>query len=274
MNGFCSNVRFPLSSTTTAGVLFIALTFGLVGCVSSSSIVNQGLSSASEAAGEQIGKAIGAEIARSANLPPAGSAQYNQFMVSQAQVMFSYAFSAGGMWPAQAQFESGEWATYQLRSADGGTALDTLERAFLKTTDEGHEWWRIRGVHDGEAWVYEALLDTTRQEVVRLRTKDPEGKVGEVPVTEKTLYSPPQRLTQESIEGATTETEQVNTPAGTFAARRVEYTGAGQGGTVTWFMSEEVPGHVVRYQASRSGSRYTSDLLGYGSDATTQLESY
>ncbi|MEF8795184.1 MAG: hypothetical protein V5A48_01915 [Salinivenus sp.] len=246
----------------------------LTGCFSASSVVDEGLDSAADAAGEQVGKALGAEIVRAANLPPPGSARYDQVMVQQAQIMFSYAFSAGGVWPAEAQYESGEWASYQVRAAEGETALDTLERAFLKRTDDGNEWWRVRGVQGGETWVYEALLDPEQEEVLRMRTRDPKGKVGEVPVAEKTVYRPPQRLTEESVEGATTGTEQVEIPAGTFTARRVEYSGMGSGGTVTWFLSDEVPGHVVRYQASRNGNRYTSSLVDYGTDATTRLSSY
>jgi len=30
----------------------------------------------------------------------------------------------------------------------------------------------------------------------------------------------------------------------------------------------------VRYRAARSGNRYTSSLLDYGTDATTRLNSY
>lgn len=246
----------------------------LTGCFSASSVVDEGLGSAAGAAGEQVGKALGAEIVRAADLPPPGSARYNQVMVSQAQIMFAYAFSAGGQWPAEAQYGPGEWASYEVRTAEGETALDTLSRAFLTRTDDGNEWWRVRGAQDGEAWVYEALLDPKQEEVVRMRARDPEGKFGEVPVTEKTVYRPPQRLTEESVDGATTGTEQVETTAGTFTARRVEYSGMGSGGTVTWFLSDEVPGHVVRYQASRNGSRYTSSLLNYGTDATTRLDSY
>jgi len=146
-------------------------------------------------------------------------------------------------------------------------------RAFLTTTEDGDQWWRVRGVQNGETWVYEALLDPEQETVVRLRSRDPKGKVGEVPVTEQTVYRPPQRLTEESVEGATTGTEEVDTPAGTFAARRVEYSGMGDG-TTTWFLADEVPGHVVRYRAARNGTPYTSSLLDYGTDATTQLNSY
>jgi hypothetical protein len=257
-------------------VLAAALLAGgtLSGCFSPGAAVQEGIESATSAAGEQVGQALGAEIAQSANLPPAGSARYNRFMASQAQVMFSYAFSAGGMWPAQATYKPGEWATYRVRTSEGGAALDTLERAFLTTTEEGNEWWRVRGTQDGESWVYEGLLDPEQETVVRLRAKDPNGEVGEVPVTEQTVYRSPRRLTEESVDGATTGTQEVTTPAGTFTARRVEYSGTPSGGTVTWFLVEEVPGHVVRYRTSQGENQYTSSLLDYGTDATTQLNSY
>jgi hypothetical protein len=275
---------FPLGSTDPSSRraepsvalllgLVLAVGAGLTGCFSPSSVVDEGLDSAADAAGEQVGKALGAEMVRAADLPPPGSARYNRVMVQQAQIMFSYAFSAGGSWPAEAAYEPGEWASYQIRTAEGETALDTLERAFLTPTDDGAEWWRVRGVQDGERWTYEALLDPEQEEVLRMRARDPDGEVGEVPVTEQTVYRPPQRLTEESVEGATTGTEPVDTPAGSFTARRVEYSGAA-GGTVTWFLSDEVPGHVVRYRTARNDKRYTSSLLDSGTDATTQLDSY
>jgi len=69
--------------------------------------------------------------------------------------------------------------------------------------------------------------------------------------------------------------EQVDTPAGTFSTRRVEYTGGMGSGTVTWNLSEEVPGHVVQYRTQdEQGNAWTSTLVDYGSDATTTLDSY
>ena len=164
-----------------------------------------------------------------------------------------------------------------LRWKHGTTtlALDTLERAFLKTTEDGNEWWRVRGIQDGETWVYEALLDPSTSEVRRLRSRDPNGEVGEVPVTEETVYQPPQRLTEESIEGATEGTEEITTPAGTYTARRVEYQGQMGSGAVTWHLSDEVPGHVVRYQIEGDGEQpWTSTLIDMGTDASTLLNAY
>lgn len=264
----------PLRIALACSILLVGLAGGLSGCFSPGAAVQEGLDAAGDAAGQTVGEALGAEIVRAADLPPPGSARYNQVMLSQAQIMFSYAFSAGGMWPAEASYEPGEWTRYRVEATGGETALDTLERAFLKRTDDGNEWWRIRGVQDEEGWVYEALLDSEQEEALRLRTKDPEGEVGEVPVTEETIYRPPRELTEESIEGATEGTESVETPAGTFTARRVEYTGTASGGAVTWFLSEEVPGNVVRYEGRREGEEWTSMLLDYGTDATTRLNAY
>lgn len=246
----------------------------LQGCSTVGNAVSSGVSSASSAAGEVVGKAVGQQIASAADLPTAGTGQWNQFMVSQAQILFNYAFSAGGMWPAEATYEEGEWAKYRSGN-EGEEGLNTLERAFLTTTDDGNEWWRVRAVQNEETWVYEALVDPEQGEVVRLRSKDPEGNVGEVPVTEKTVYNPPQRLTEESVEGATTGTEEVDTPAGTFTARRVEFTGGMGGGDVTWFLSDSVPGHVVKYRvADTEDEGWENVLVDYGSDATTVLDSY
>lgn len=245
----------------------------LSGCFLVGEAVETSVNSAASAAGEEVGEAIGQQLAPAVNLPAYGTGAWNRFMVSQAQILFGHAFSAGGMWPAQATYEPGEWVQYRATvSGESEAALDTLERAFLKETEDGNEWWRVRGFQQGNRWIYEALVDPARGEVVRLRAKDPEGNVGEVPVTENTVYRSPQRLTEESVEGATVGTENIETPAGTFSARHVEY----QGGTITWYLSEEVPGHVVKYQVEnqQQEAAWTSTLVAYGTDATTMLDSY
>lgn len=260
--------------------LFIALLVlgvGMAGCFVVEETVRTGASTAGATVGERIGAAVGQQIASAADLPPAGTGQWNQFMVVQAQVLFSYGFSPGGMWPEEATYEEGEWVRFQYEAADDGEAgLNTLERARLTTTEDGNEWWRIQATNEEDTWIYEALIDMEQEEVLRLRSKDPEGNVGEVPVTERTVYHAPQRLTEESIEGATVGQEDVDTPAGRFTTRRVEYTGGAGGGTVTWFLSDEVPGSVVRYrtQEADADEAWIGTLVDYGSDATTVLDSY
>jgi hypothetical protein len=263
-------------SSFFALIAVVGLAVAIAGCSVAEQAARTTVGSASEAAGEQVGQAIGQQIASSANLPNAGTAQWNRFMASQAQVLFNYAFAANGMWPAEANYEPGEWVQYEMSAdGEGQAALQTLERAFLKTTEDGQEWWRVKAQQEEDTWVYEALLDPERGEVVRLRSKDPEGNVGEVPVTERTVYQEPQQLTEESVEGATVGEESVDTPTGTFTARKVQFQGGMGGGNTTWFLSEEVPGHVVQYRVQgNQGDAWISTLSDYGSDTTTTLDSY
>lgn len=183
----CITLVRPSSLTVTLSAVVLAAV--LSGCFLVQEAAQTTVGAASEAAGQEVGEAIGARVASAAQLPTAGTAQWNQFMVSQAQVLFSYAFAANGMWPAEATYEEGEWVRYESRTAEGETAgVQTLERAFLTTTEDGNEWWRVRAQQEEDTWVYEALINPERGEVVRLRSRDPEGNVGEVPVTERTVY--------------------------------------------------------------------------------------
>ena len=266
---------------TVTSILFaFVLTGGLAatlsGCFLAQEAAERTVGAAAEQAGEEVGRSIGQQIAPSANLPASGTTQWNQFMASQAQVFFNYAFAANGMWPAEAEYEEGEWVQYRVQTAEGGEAgIQTLRRAFLKTTEDGNQWWRVEAQQGEDTWVYEALLDPEKGEALRLRSKDPKGNVGEVPVTERSVYQSPQRLTEESIEGATVGEEQIDTPAGTFTAEKVEYKGGMGGSTTTWFLSEQVPGHVVQYRVEGTqNNAWVSTLAEYGSDATTTLNSY
>ncbi|WP_263788395.1 hypothetical protein [Salinibacter grassmerensis] len=54
----------------------------LPGCFLAQEAAESTVGAASEAAGEEVGKAIGARVASAANLPTAGTAQWNPFMVS------------------------------------------------------------------------------------------------------------------------------------------------------------------------------------------------
>ena len=254
-------------------LLFLGGSLLLAGCWSVQSAIDSGMSAAGEAAGERVGTAIGERLAATVNLPAAGTAQWNRFMAAQAQVFFSYAMTAGGYWPGSVTYASGEWTRFELEGQEGEGVQYRFERAYLGDS-EANQWWRVSAEYDEGSWVYEALVDTSAGRLVRLRARDPEGNVGEIPVTEETVYPSRQELTEESIEGATTGTVDISVPAGTFTAQRVEYQGMGTG-TITWWLSEDVPGGVVQYQVSDDGEEvWTSRLVEYGGDATTVLDSF
>ena len=143
--------RSSSSPNLLFAVLFVGLSsVALSGCFLVESAVETGVNSAAGAAGEEVGEAVGQQLAPAVQLPTYGTGAWNRFMVSQAQVLFSRAFTAGGMWPAQAFYAPGEWARYQSTvsgesstvSGESEAVLDTLERAYLKETEDGSQWWR------------------------------------------------------------------------------------------------------------------------------------
>lgn len=244
------------------------------GCGAVDSAVDSGMRAAGSVVGERVGTALGEQLAARANLPAFGTAQWNRFMAAQAQVFFAYALSAGGYWPAESVYEPGEWTRFRIETPEDETFLYEFERALL-TESEGRQWWRITAEYDEGSWTYEALVDTAESRLLRLRAKDPEGNVGEIPVAEHSVYPAPQKLTAESLEGATTGVETVTVPAGSFTARRVEFTGVGGRGTVSWWLAEEVPGEVMRYRVTEEGEPvWTSVLVSHGEGASTRLDSF
>lgn len=262
---------YPITKLVITATLTVVLNLG---CGTVERAVDTGMQAVGQTAGERVGEALGDRLAARVNLPAAGTAQWNRFMASQAQVFFNYAISAGGYWPGNVNYTPGEWTRFQIETVDDEGTQYEFERAFLSTA-EGDQWWRISAEYDGGSWIYEALIDTTKQQMVRLRAQDPDGNIGEIPVTERTVYHSPQELTEESLEGATTGTEEVIVPAGSFTARRIEFSGMSGSSTVTWWLADDVPGEIVKYQVTQDEEIvWSSNLVEYGSGATTTLDSY
>lgn len=205
--------------------------------------------------------------------PAAGSAAWNQAMTMQAQIAFTYAFSAGGLWVGEAGYKPGEYTKFRWEAK--GEDSVTMERAFLKKLDDGKEWWRVAWSDEEDTWLWEALLDPESGRVLRMRARDPDGETGEIPVTGDAIYTPPAELTKESVQGATVGSEKVDTPAGAFQARHVVYSAAG-GGKIEWWMTDRVPGGVVKYlfDDGQGRSDWTSSLAEHGKDAKTILGVY
>lgn len=246
------------------------------GCSTVTDAVMGGTERAVErAVSERVEQAVYARVAPAGDLPPYGGGQWNVFMVTQAQVIFAYSFSAGGYWVGENAFEPGDYTVFEWVDSEDDTTVE-LEKALLRVEDDGREWWRVSWSDEEGAWVYEGLLDPEEERMVRLRAKDPEGNVDEVPITEdQTVYYAPAEVTDESVEGATVGRETITTPAGTFDTRHVVYSSQTEEGRVEWWINDDVPGGVVKYAATDEGANlWTSTLIRTGSDATTELDSF
>ncbi|MBS2020986.1 MAG: hypothetical protein JST92_01135, partial [Deltaproteobacteria bacterium] len=101
---------------------------------------------------------------------------------------------------------------------------------------------------------------------------DTEGH--EMAVTDNATYRPPQRLSKQSIEGATVGSEAVTVPAGSFNAKKVVFGDMAQ--SHTWYIVDSVPGGTVKQTAGAAqggdGKHHmVMELAAYGNNATSEL---
>ena len=183
--------------------------------------------------------------------------------------IFQAMFSPHGYGLDMVPYRPGQWTSWQARSGSGQTS--SMRKAFLGYADGGREWWQVRL---GDEAVVEILFSEGRQSIRRLRQRFGDEPPREMPVMEG-WYTPPVRLTAESLEGAVVERGvEVQVPAGTFRADRLEF-GVGPGLVLRMWRATDVPGGIVRYEISgRSGEGFVAELTGYGEGAVTELGSY
>lgn len=214
-------------------------------------------------------------------VPPAPAATGQRYQMQYAtqmfQVVYSYLFSVGGIWPWQAEYSAGEWTKWKVETNDG-ESFET-ELAYLKDAGDAKKWWRM-SFHpkDSEKIVYEVLIDHSDYSVRRLRSKIGDKNPQEIPVAEGTYtYLKSIELTKESLEAATVKTAvNIKVPAGSFKCRYIKYgTMMGDGNIEIW-ANDSVPGGVVKYSLTSEGDGggVTNSLMKYGSDAKTALGSY
>ncbi len=245
------------------------------GCATvTDSLVGGAVEGLSRAVSERAANAVYSRLAPKEKLPPPATPGWNQFMAIQAQIVFTYSFSPGGLWVSTTGYEPGEYTKFTMEQSDEEPVV--IERALLKRTDDGNEWWRVSWSEGEESWVYEGLVNPSDGRLLRLRAKDAEGNEGEVPVSDQTIYSEPSEISEESIEGATVGQESISTPAGTYNTDHVEYMSTTGEGTLDWWITEQVPGGVVKYQLTdaKEGVVWTSTITATGSDATSVLGSF
>jgi hypothetical protein len=252
----------------------------LSGCSMLEDAVMGGVSKgASKGVEQEVEKEAATETGPAQSKAPAMGPQWNQLMITQAQMAFSYAFSAGGLWAGQMDYKPGEFTKFEW-TMEGDDPI-VIERAYLKELDDGKQWWRVAWEDSEGRWIWEALIDpqaagTGSSEMLRMRARDTDGNEGEVPVTGQTVFMPVAELTKESVQGATVGKEKVDVPAGRFQADHVVYMAATGEGQAEFWLAPQIPGGVVKYQISQKGegTLWNSDLVEYGKKATTILNSY
>jgi len=266
--------------------VLILFGFSLSGCdLFIGSAINKAAGTAGEKVGERVGNTVGTAMAGYADASLRGlSPALMQLYVSS---IFNSFFYAGGYYFDNREYKPGEWSTWKATGMDEG---DTFGKAFLKKEDNGQEWWQVTssGVRDGqnEEVVLEVLFSAPDEsgvrKMLRLRSLFPGDKQpAEVPVQENTAawYRDPVKLTKESLDAATTGVESVKTSAGTFQAQHVVYRDLA--GVSEWWLSNDVPGGMVKYKATHNTSEeggekaeYTAEITKFGDGAISRLKSF
>ncbi|MDP8267148.1 MAG: hypothetical protein P9L97_00345 [Candidatus Tenebribacter davisii] len=243
------------------------------GCIGFSDPISRGISRGiGRAVSERAENEAYRRTAPKEKLPPPRSANWGNFMAMQARIVFTYAFSAGGLWLGKVDYTPGEWAKFEINT-DSNDILE-MERAFLKVDEKGNVWWRISWIEGEDTWLYETLISPSGS-LLRLRAKDADGNEGEIPVSGEQIYYPPQEVTKESIEGATVGKASLKTKAGVFNCDHVVYMAVYGQGNVEWWISTEIPGGIAQYQIVDKGEvLWKCTVIAKGKGATTVLGSF
>ena len=269
-------------------VLALAGTLLVSACLSipSGGIVGQITGRASDTAANKVGDQVGNQVgdAASAHVGAAMSPYMMQFYM---QFVFSMAFAQGGYSLEETPYKVGEWTRWSIpnEKAKADEAKESLlERAYLFDEGDG-AWWKVKWVLDTakaeqNTMILEALFSKSDYTLLRMRAKMPNETQGkEMPVTQATYYHPPQRLTPQSLKGATQGVVAVKVPAGSYQARHVVF-GDAAGGTAEWYLTEKVPGGNVKFvhtgakpdkDGKASPANYTMDLMATGKNAASEL---
>lgn len=198
--------------------------------------------------------------------------------VNMYPMMFNYLFTGYGYELEVEDYPEGGWTKWQITGNEGEVGT-IMKKGFLKTLENGQQWWQIV-MYDEETeeavYIAEVLFAEDRQRIVRLREKMGDSEAQEKPVSEG-WYSEPQKLTQESIEGATKEKGiSVEVPKGAFTADLIDFGVAPDISLKLWRVTtEKVPGGIVKSATMENEEVISSlELIDYGTDATSMLNSF
>jgi len=274
-----SAAALALTGTLTLSACFgIPSAGGIVG-----RITDRATGTAADKVGDQVGNQVG--TAASARVGAAMSPYMMQFYMG---FVFSMAFSQGGYAFEEVPYKAGEWTRWSIPNtgAEGDEPKETvLERAYLFDDAEGNAWWKVKWVLDPKkpaesTMILEALFNKKDFTLLRMRAKMPNEQQGkEMPVTQQTYYVPPQKLTPQSIKGATQGIVSVTVPAGTYKARHVVF-GNAAGGTAEWYLVDGIPGGSVKFvnkapkgddDGKADPANYTMNLVAKGAGAASEL---
>lgn len=225
-----------------------------------------------------------------------------------ASMVYAQVFFAGGYMYGYEDMREGYGVIWKLTSTDeSGSQSIEVERALLKRTADGNEWWLLKYTDPGqEPFVSEALLDEDYA-IVKFRYRDQEtgnirewvpeqaeGQAAEAESGEEeegTAYAGQEALFRGDYEDYIVGTEKVTTDFGTYPSEHVliedsytVYTDEEQSEenaetyevSYEWWIVKQIPGDIMKYEWKNitEGFSLKGELISIKTDYTTQLESF
>ena len=155
----------------------------------------------------------------------------------------------------------------------------TFERALLKASSDGSQWWRFR-IDSGKNTILYEFLVAPDSTVTKVRYKDPDsGTVGEF-VPSQDRQQPSMAATgprsREELAKYKVDRQTVKVQAGSFATDHYLYTAETDKGSAEMWLSATVPGGMVKsvYTGKKDNQSSTMELIQIESGVTTVLSSF
>jgi len=182
-------------------------------------------------------------------------------------------------------YEEGEYTEWQGSGVSQG---ETFQRVLFSVREDGAEWWRYEArsrAMAGAEIVYTAEILLSAPErgdrrLLRMRVRYPGDETpSDVSVGDGTSgrwrVESRQQLDGKRLEESVVGEQTLQTPSGAIETRHLRVGRTGGEGAMNWWLSEEVPGGVVKFNETVPGEdggarqRYEFELVDYGEGRTS-----
>lgn len=185
-------------------------------------------------------------------------------------------YFAGGFYFDDANYDEGLGTEWLMQDGDSAVII----RKALLREDAAGQWWRLSYSSGGEEYLFEFFVNPERlvtavnmrlpgeAEIIRL--SDLDGSKAPAAVRDARLFD--RTAHQPWYQGQAV----VETPAGSYNALRYDYDFGNDSADslYQWWVSEEVPGGLVRYRLKEGDSLLTGELQDITRGNTTILDSF
>ncbi len=202
-----------------------------------------------------------------------GAAAETVFVTRFYAYYFTSFYTGGYYFPAP--YRVGDSTVYRVRDRDSGDSF-TVERALLSEEADGSRWWRLEFRQGDESVLYEFRMrdDTRVAEILYSENGGPTVRV--VPTrTDMAAYYEGATV-YDGAEDGRSKKETVRVGAGRFDARRVSRRVVADDGSVgdfAWWLSDSVPGGLVKYEAEEEDDSMELTLERVSTGAAFRLRS-